>query len=239
VVAEENKKKVNELTQLNSALQGELQSTKDRLQLETVSRAFALSALQTKVEQLETQYQSRSQEYELLQQRAGQMATQIDSQSKTLAGVLDQNGQLRGNLREAQQNRDLSFDKTIQLTDMLNQSQGNLETLEEFNQQLLASNARMKTVLDRKGLDEFVSVEGPPRVDGVVTQVGNKDMLEISIGADDGLKKGHALEIYRGNSYLGRVRVLDVWPDRAVVQIIPEFRKGMIKKGDRVATKLD
>jgi hypothetical protein len=75
-------------------------------------------------------------------------------------------------------------------------------------------------------------------VEGVVTAVGAKDLLEISIGADDGLKKGHTLEIYRSNSYLGRVQVMETWPDRAVVKIIPEYRKVIIKKGDRVATKL-
>ena len=60
----------------------------------------------------------------------------------------------------------------------------------------------------------------------------------ISIGADDGLKKGHTLEVYRNNSYLGRVVVRDTMPDRAVVQIVPEFSKGKIRVGDRVATKL-
>ena len=88
-------------------------------------------------------------------------------------------------------------------------------------------------------LDEFAPVDHKaPTVDGVVTAVGAKDLLEISIGSDDGLRKGHTLEVYRANSYLGRVIVRETWPDRAVVQIIPEYRKGMIKKGDRVATKL-
>lgn len=238
-VALKNKKKIEELTQNNQLLQNEIQFAKDRLAMETVARRFALAALQTKVDQVESQYKKREQEYATLQQQAGRMATQIDSNSKTLAATLDANGKLRTDLRDAQQNRDQSFDRVVQLTDLLNQAQGNLSTLEEMQQQLLASNSRMKLVLQRHNLDEFTPVDDKaPTVDGYVTALGEKNLMEISIGADDGLRKGHTLEVYRSNAYLGRVIVRETWPDRAVVQIIPEFRKGIIRKGDRVATKL-
>ena len=46
------------------------------------------------------------------------------------------------------------------------------------------------------------------------------------------------MEVYRKNTYVGRVEIVKVEPDRAVAKIIPEFRRGIIKKGDRVATKL-
>jgi hypothetical protein len=155
-----------------------------------------------------------------------------------LASALEQNGKLRSDLRDAELNRDKSFDMTVRIHDALTGLQGTLDTLNERHQQLIASNARMAMVLKRNDLDEFAPVDGkPPTVDGVVIAVGSKDLLEISIGADDGLKKGHTLEVYRGNSYLGRVVVAETWPDVSVVKIIPEYKKGTIKKGDRVATK--
>jgi len=81
-------------------------------------------------------------------------------------------------------------------------------------------------------------VDIPPRVDGIVTNVGEKTLIEVSIGSDDGLRAGHTLEVFRNNAYLGRVEVTQLEPDRAVCRIIPEYRKGIIKRGDRVATKL-
>ena len=71
-----------------------------------------------------------------------------------------------------------------------------------------------------------------------MTAVGEKDHIEISIGDDDGLRKGHTLEVYRRNAYVGRVVVVRTEPDRSVARIIREYRRGIIKKGDRVATKL-
>ena len=77
-----------------------------------------------------------------------------------------------------------------------------------------------------------------PRLDGYVTAVSDKNLIEISIGSDDGLRAHHFMEVYRKNTYVGRVEIVMVEPDRAVAKIIPEFRRGIIKKGDRVATKL-
>ena len=72
----------------------------------------------------------------------------------------------------------------------------------------------------------------------IVTKVGEKVLIEVSIGSDDGLRKGHTLEVFRNQSYLGRVVVKSLQPDRAVCEIIPEYRKGIIKRGDRVATRI-
>jgi hypothetical protein len=237
--AMKNKKIIEDVKRANDALQTEIQVQKDRYATELAARRFALAALQSKNDTFEKQYKDAVTQYAQLQAQAGTMTTQIETSSQSLAKTIDENGKLRVALRESQQNRDLSFGKVVELTDLLNLSQGNIAVLSERQDQLIASNARMKSVLDRNNLTEFTVVDDkPPSVDGVVTAIGQKDLFEISIGADDGLKKGHTLEVYRNSSYLGRVIVRETWPDRAVVQIIPEFRKGIIRKGDRVATKL-
>ena len=77
----------------------------------------------------------------------------------------------------------------------------------------------------------------PPNVKGVVVTVGEKNLIEISVGGDDGILVGHKLDVYREGAYLGKVIVLKTSPDRAVAEIIPDFKRGTIRKGDRVATK--
>jgi len=77
-----------------------------------------------------------------------------------------------------------------------------------------------------------------PTVDGIVTAVSKSGLVEISIGSDDGLREGHQLEVFSGSSYLGRIKIRRTAPDRAVGEVIPEYRKGDIKKGNRVATRL-
>ena len=76
-----------------------------------------------------------------------------------------------------------------------------------------------------------------PVVGGVITAVAN-DLAEVSIGSDDGLQAGHELEVFRADEYLGRLRVVSVKPDRAVVRVLKDFARGIVQRGDRVATRL-
>ena len=67
--------------------------------------------------------------------------------------------------------------------------------------------------------------------------------MEISIGADDGLLKGHKMEVVRmgggASVYVGRIEVMRTTPDRAVCRVIPDMLKSPIQRGDRVYDKLD
>jgi hypothetical protein len=76
-----------------------------------------------------------------------------------------------------------------------------------------------------------------PAIDGVVTAVAD-DAVEVTLGGDDGVQAGHFLEVWRDDEYLGRVQVISVKPDRCVGRVVPEFRRGIIQPGDRVATRL-
>ena len=79
-----------------------------------------------------------------------------------------------------------------------------------------------------------------PPVDGVVLQVGSEGKtIEISIGKDDGLMKGHLLEVIRdGGGWLGRVEVMQTQADKAVCKVLPEYLQRPIQRNDRVTTKL-
>lgn len=71
-------------------------------------------------------------------------------------------------------------------------------------------------------------------VTGVVTATNNRDLVEVSLGTDDGLKTGHTMEVHRGKTYLGKGIVRMTGPDRAV--ILMGKLHGKIQKGDRVTT---
>ena len=77
-------------------------------------------------------------------------------------------------------------------------------------------------------------------IEGVVFTVQG-GLLEISIGSDDGVSKGAWLRIFRadGSMYLGKAQVLQTAPDKSVCKVLPETRKGVITKGDRVSSGID
>jgi len=91
----------------------------------------------------------------------------------------------------------------------------------------------------------------PPSVEGLILntkkdkQNGTK-FVEVSLGSDDGLSKGHQLFVYRfgtkenGNrpKYLGKIELVYVDPDKAVGTVIDAAKNGVIEKGDHVNSKL-
>lgn len=149
---------------------------------------------------------------------------------------------LRGQVRENQQKRDEAFATMIAATDDLHQAKGKLDVANERNQQIVAELGEKRVLLNENGIDPDTKPgDVVPRVRGQVLakrrNAGNQ-LIEISIGSDDGLKPGHTVEVFRGDRYLGRAEILSTDPDRAVGRVIRRFQQGQIQEGDDVATKL-
>lgn len=93
--------------------------------------------------------------------------------------------------------------------------------------------------------------EPAPPVEGLVEEVqrdktNRTKYVQISIGSDDGLLVNHELDVFRigpqsGNGrsqYLGKIRIIDVSPDKAVGLVIKSAKNGIIGVGDNVTTQL-
>jgi predicted nuclease with TOPRIM domain len=81
----------------------------------------------------------------------------------------------------------------------------------------------------------------PPEVEGIVLKVDREGkFFQISIGADDGLKPGQKLEVWRENpepKYLGSVKVATTEAGTAVVTPIA-LTGGLIQPNDHVGDKI-
>jgi len=146
---------------------------------------------------------------------------------------------------QSRQDRDAHFKEVVRLTDALHQAVNELKRLRARQIELAEDLAKANEVLRHFGLDANVSISGtPPDVDGVVLAVPRPDLVEISIGADDGLMKGHVLQVYRltgsGPTYVGRIEVVKTEPDRSACKVDPKWQQSHVQRGDRVtALKLN
>lgn len=232
------KPQLEQARQENAALKAEMLQFLSQFEAERAARAYALAGLQTKLTQLEQQITQKEADLQTMQSRStAEMATlqtsvsNLDKLTKEVEG-------LRGDIIAARLDRDKKFAEVVAATDVLNKVLDDVRRLEERRVQLIAMNAEQKRVMDVLNVTVNTNVDGiAPKVDGMVLAV-NKDAVEISLGADDGLKAGHQMEVIRGTTYLGRVQIVKVTPNRAIGKILPEYRRGIIKKDDRVTTRL-
>ncbi|MBM4089862.1 MAG: hypothetical protein FJ276_10640 [Planctomycetes bacterium] len=214
--------------------------------MEQAARRFALAALETKLKARTDELELVQQEFAKLTATEGTTAGALVTAQNELANVTAEVKQLRDDIRTAQKDVDAKFAVVVSLTDEVNQMRRIKGDLENRQRPLQEAMASMKDAMDKLGVRVEVSEDGavrtdvdriPPRVNGIVLNVGEKSLIEISVGSDDGILTDHTLDVYRGSTYLGKIVVRKTAPDRSVAEIIPEYKRGTIKKGDHVATK--
>jgi hypothetical protein len=199
-----------------------------KLAQELQSLVTSSAAIQTELDQLK-QLQG--------QQIAAVAATQ-DNNQKLTAEVTG----LRDQIRKTEQARDQLFAETLEATEKLHQLQGQHEAASERMEELTKQTASMKHIMDAHGVDSKADpTTVVPTVFGYVSQIrrsGGAQFVEVSLGADDGLKTGNTVEVYRGTRYLGRADIVSTSPDKSVGKVDRRFQQGQIQEGDSVATRL-
>lgn len=240
--ADRLKQQLAEKTNQNQQLQSKKDSLESQLQAEVEAAQQDVRKLESERVQLLAQNSTIQKQLDgLLQEQRKNMAAVASTQANN-EDLTQEVADLRIALSENQQKRDEAVRKTVEATDRLHQTQGKLNTLVERNQQLTVELATKTSLLREKGIDPSATPgEIVPQVRGIVVDSrrdASGQMIEITIGADDGLRKGHTVEIYRGQRYLGRAMIIKTEPDRAVARVMRKFQQGPIQERDNVATKL-
>ena len=238
------------------------QKESERLQTEleqvTAERAAKESELTTLIDQnaaskkdqeqvvkkLETALQQKDAELASLKKKREVELSNLDKDIAELSEAKDERdaadelvGKLREEINGLQSKLKKSVNDGASLAAELHQSESELAMATERKKQLEQQVANARVVLQQNGLSLTRPETVIPVVGGVITAVAN-DLAEVSIGSDDGLQAGHELEVFRADEYLGRLRVVSVKPDRAVVRVLKDFARGIVQQGDRVATRL-
>ncbi len=231
-------KLLNTTAVLNANKQ-EHERTKQQLALEQASRRQALAAQQTRLNNAEKNESDLTKQLNDASAALTNEVIKFQISQKRLTDLEKEIQILRKETQLAQLDRDMQFSKVVELTDRLNQDEVKRQALEERANQLNLQLAQMSMVMKHHGLDvnSLVSSLEPINLTGLVLVVGDKDLVEISVGKDDGLREGHVMEIYRGDTYIGQIKIMKVAPDRAVGQINKDLKRGQVRKGDHVTTK--
>jgi len=215
---------------LESQLSAEVEASQQevrKLESERVELISQNTTKQTDLDQLRQQQRASTAAVASTQQNNEKLTAEVEV--------------LRAEIRENQQARDEAVATTIRTTDESHQLLGKLSRLNERHVQLAQQLGEATSLLNENGIDAADPQAAVPHVRGLVSatlrQAGSQ-LIEITIGSDDGLKPQQTIEIFRGERYLGRAEILRTEPDRAVGRVIRRFQQGQIQEGDDVATKL-
>lgn len=232
---EQANQKLTALKDVQTKLAQELESEK-------VTKRDSLTKLEQKVKELADERDRVEKEKNSLDEAQRTAVAAMQASQQTLAALRQEVEGLREEVRKVRVEREELFKQVVLKTDELHQEVNKAKSLEARRDVLTKDLARAQLLLQKNGLD-IDRDNQPIPVEGLVTAVQGGDLIEVSIGSDDGLARGNNLEIYRINgsssTYLGRAEVVRVEADRAVGRVDPRFRRGTIQKDDRVATKIE
>ncbi len=163
-----------------------------------------------------------------------------------ISGPDGQSG-LRGDIKQARIDRDANFKEARQLEDELHQAIIELKRVRAREFELLGERTKAMDVLRKFGLkpEPTLYTNIPPDVKGRVRAVNEsvpgERLVEITIGADDGLLTKHKLHVYRmgeNRKYVGDIEVIKTYPDKAVCTIVPKTLQSPMREGDHVASRI-
>jgi small-conductance mechanosensitive channel len=214
----------------------------EQLDAEKLALEQQTSKLETERNMLVQTNSSIQGELDQLKQEQRENTAAIASTQKNNEALTAQVADLGRQKRDSELARDTQYVQMLDATEKRNQLIGQLETTTARNMQLTAQVGNMTRVMQANSLDPNTDANAvTPTVDGVVSSIrrsGGNQYVEVTIGADDGLKSGDTLEVYRGSKYLGRLNVTQTSPDKSVGLVNRRFLQGQIQEGDRVATRL-
>ncbi len=212
------------------------------------TRADGLQAQTDNLKQMTTQLE---RDKDALTAENGNLRAQAQISAEEANQRLEEAKLQRAENKALHESRDNLLVQTRNLEKQLFVADAAQKTMVERHNQTLSRLAFVEEYLRRKGLDadpkEIAGKDAPPPiVEGLVlnTKKGDRDatdFVEISLGSDDGLLKGHDLFVFRTDGetkFLGKIRIVYVTPDRAVGTVVEKARNGVIQKGDNVASKL-
>lgn len=223
----EREKLTGEITELQRKV-AESEQSRDqviaRLQSAIVKKDEELMALRGEKEKREDLQQKTIAELEEARKQLEQVTKDVET--------------LTAQVKDQQQKVDSQVDRSARLSASLAEVQAQLEIAEERKSQLEKQVANARLLLQQAGL----SIDSPPK-DRVPSLTGDviavaAGSIQVSLGSDDGLQVGHTLEVYRGGEYIGRAVVKSVMPDHAVAELVKDFSRGIVQRGDKVTTRL-
>jgi predicted RNase H-like nuclease (RuvC/YqgF family) len=128
--------------------------------------------------------------------------------------------------------------QVVNKTNSLYNVESEKEELEQLVQDLSSEVAQRRKVMTHLGVDLDQLVKHiAPKVDGVVTGV-DSNIIVVSLGRDDGLRRDHKVDIFRGDRFVATAVVLTANHNISSARILPEFQLSKVREGDHVTTKL-
>ncbi|MDA7951445.1 MAG: hypothetical protein MPJ24_08150 [Pirellulaceae bacterium] len=234
-----NTEKESQLAALSTQrqnLQDEVDALKEKVAHERMARVSIVASRESMLRMSQDSLRRKQQELANTNVSLGEAIAEVSKKEETLQSYLAEVTSLREEIRSIQLTTSETHNNLVGAIDAYNEATGAKNRLEETSKQLTALLAKAENLLANQGLTVHTPLDKtPPKVLGVVKEISGAH-VEITIGSDDGIRKGHEVDIFSNDSYIGRIVIEKTFPDAAIGKLMKGYTRGIIRKGDEVHT---
>jgi hypothetical protein len=232
----ERKSRENESKQkeaINAAQSVEITTLKTSVEQANAQAAAAkgeLTKLETRSQTDNTSQQKLQAELDQLKSERDSIVKQVDQMKTTIVGLQ----------KEVDTERGRRIDTDLRARTLQQKNENLLKSYEELllrNRELEQSSTLGSSAGGQPSILTPPPKPAPIGVTGKIEYVGgqNTSLAQINIGSDSGLAPGNELTIYRGDTYVGKLNLVETQAKASVGKFIPNGREQM-KVDDRVTT---
>jgi hypothetical protein len=238
---EEKKIALDKVTSELNALKKQKADMETALNLEIQRKEKVIASLTTKASEITDENNKFRDDLAKLEEQVAQQVVAVQKSHEDTEKLRERLDGKSKALWDAQQDWAKMATELIQKTDEAHTLALQVSTYQSVGAKLASDYRDAVEVLKKHGLKpspDLYSGIPPKDIRGLVTEVRPKGMIEISVGADAGLVKGHRLDVVRHlegrSSYIGKIEIIKTEADRSAAVILPEFRRGTVQRDDSV-----
>lgn len=236
-IAEDNQKFAQSLMDANEQIKQQTTTGKQQLEAEKVSRQQQIAHLNAELAKERTNRDAKEKELSAQLVIAQQQLESLKNAETRLAQQDRDIAQLRDNNKALIDEVGIRRTEVTALTNDLFSLRGTLDELKSRTDSQNEQLAKAMKVLNANGLRIDGLTDGiEPRLEAVVMRTEG-DLAVVSAGTDDGLRVGHVIDIYRGDQFVSKAKVINAEYNMSAARILSEFRQASVQEGDIVTTK--
>jgi chromosome segregation ATPase len=182
---------------------------------------------------------------------ANSQAEKTNVLNTTLTAALEKVNTQNKQLQDALEKANTALDEATKIADTANQQRDIMRLdLAGVQADLHAARTELTSLMDeyetvKMNLDAVAAVSGgngagttPARpIDALINAVDNEEKLVvISAGKEQKVEPGYEFTVFRGDQFIGKVKVIKVFPDLAGARILWTKEGREIQRGDKAST---
>ena len=164
----------------------------------------------------------------------------IKSNRELIDGLQTERGTLREAVQAALEQKEAAVrnlnEKEIQFENLLTEKQALESRIEELKNENRSLRLSAENAIAKLGSNADTPLDQPDLLGQVIAVAPEGDLAIISLGAEDGVKRGFRLTISRGQKFVGELEITRVEAKQAAGRVNPTLSAGPIQRGDRVTS---